>query len=119
MDSKADYGGRARQLAVGFSIGSKGYIGTAGMKEPVLTMISGNTTQPSMPGPEKQISAVQRDLLPQVLALATRDMVGTGVRSSAGVLGLLTPAPCLVSGGGAPPFAPPLTWREQLSALAA
>ena len=66
---KADFGGAARDGAHGFSIGSKGYIGT-GSEYPIIIKTSGNMTPLLMPGHKKLTSvalavSMQSDSLSQ------------------------------------------------------
>ena len=62
---KADFGGTARHGAVGFSIGSKGYIGTGrDALRPIIKKTSGSTTLPPIPGHRRPISGGQRERTP-------------------------------------------------------
>ena len=58
---KADFGGTGRNGAVGFSIGSKGYIGTGYDGSAFATKISGSTTLPPIPGHRRPISGGQHE----------------------------------------------------------
>ena len=58
---KADFGGTARYGAVGFSIGSKGYIGTGSDLNGTFKKISGNMILPPMPGHRKPTSGEQEE----------------------------------------------------------
>ena len=61
---KADFGGTEREYAVGFSIGSKGYIGTGYDGHQHVQKTSGSMTLSPIPGHRRPISGGQRELLP-------------------------------------------------------
>ena len=73
---KADFGGTARLDAVGFSIGSKGYIGTG--KRAILiiliTKISGNMILLQIHGLRKPISGEQQDMMQLDFPSAAKDI---------------------------------------------
>ena len=74
---KADFGGTARDGAVGFSIGSKGYIGT-GDDGSSLQKTSGSTTLPPIPGHRRPISGGQRDMYAVGFSIGSKGYIGTG-----------------------------------------
>ena len=59
---KTDFGGTARDAAVGFSIGAKATSGRDGMAQ--IRKTSGSTTLPPIPGRRRPISGEQRDIMP-------------------------------------------------------
>ena len=70
---KANFGGTPRDGAVGFSIGSKGYIGTGEINHlDLFIMIFGNMTLLQIPGPKKLISEEQHEVRLLVLVLGLK-----------------------------------------------
>lgn len=60
---KASFPGTSRSSSTAFSVGGKGYFGT-GYDGKTTTMISGNIIRAQMPGVQKRIIRVAREMMP-------------------------------------------------------
>jgi len=71
---KAAFPGAIRYGISGFAIGDKAYAGTGHPQASAITTISGNSTPPSIPGPQKPISGAAQGPAPWDLVSAPRDI---------------------------------------------